>query len=165
MEKTQLRHRSPVNLADCNLATSFGLVGDRWTLLILRSALYGVRRFDDFRAEMGIPGTVLSERLKRLVGNGMMTQREYQIPGRRARSEYHLTEMGETLRLPFLAMTQWADNWLGSRHPPPLTLRRNLTGTAVDIGFVDAEGTAVNPAEVDIHFADWALENAAGSSD
>jgi DNA-binding HxlR family transcriptional regulator len=158
MEERPLRHQSPVRLEACNLATSFGLIGDRWTLLILRSALYGVRRFDDFRAELAIPRTVLSNRLKRLVADGLMRQTDYRIPGRRSRPEYVLTEMGQQLRLPFLAMTQWADAWLGSDRPRPLMLKQRETGADLHIGLISNDGREVAGDELEAEFAPWARQ-------
>ena len=70
-----------------NLARAIELIGDRWTLLILRSALYGVRRFDDFQEELGTPRTVLSSRLNDLVDAGLLDKKPYKLKGRRARSE------------------------------------------------------------------------------
>ena len=78
----------------CNLASAIEVVGDRWTLLILRAALYGVRRFDDFQAELKCPRTVLSGRLKSLVDAGLLIKRPYKAPGKRARPEYLLSAMG-----------------------------------------------------------------------
>src|SRR6185436_12372270 len=103
MTDIPLRRRSPVSLRDCNLSKSFELIGDRWTLMILRSALYGVRRFDDFQADLDVPRSVLSDRLAGLVKNGIMERRDYRETGQRARVEYPLTRMGRTLGLPFLA--------------------------------------------------------------
>src|SRR5215467_13669484 len=97
--------RSPVAARHCNLARAFELIGDRWTLLILRSALYGVRRFDDFQADLDIPRSVLSSRLAGLIETGIMDRREYREGGQRGRTEYKLTAMGEALSLPFIAMT------------------------------------------------------------
>ena len=113
--------RSPLPPQDCHLARAFDVIGDRWTLLILRSALYGVRRFDDFAAELGAPRTVLADRLKRLTAAGLLARRDYREPGRRARPEYWLTPKGADLRLPFLALTQWGDLWLadGGRRRSP----------------------------------------------
>src|SRR5215468_948839 len=113
-----LVRRSPVAARHCNLARSFELIGDRWTLLILRSALYGVRRFDDFHAELDVPRSVLANRLAGLVERGIMVRREYREQGQRARIEYPLTRMGQALGLPFIAMTQWADKWLGGGMSP-----------------------------------------------
>ena len=72
MTQIPFARRSPVSPDTCNLAKAIDLVGDRWTLLILRAALYGVRRFDDFHAELGCPRTVLSGRLKKLVDDGLL---------------------------------------------------------------------------------------------
>jgi DNA-binding HxlR family transcriptional regulator len=156
MENNPHRRRSPIRLDACNLATSFGLIGDKWSLLILRGALYGVRRFDDFHAELDIPRTVLSDRLKRLVVNGIMTRHEYRTPGHRTRPEYVLSQMGEELRLPFLAITEWADAWLGDDRPRPLSLSRKANGSAVRIGMLDESNLSVTADDVDIHFAEWA---------
>ena len=77
MTDVPLVRRSPVAARHCNLARSFELIGDRWTLLILRSALYGVRRFDDLQADLDIPRSVLSNRLAGLVETGIMERKEY----------------------------------------------------------------------------------------
>lgn len=140
--------RSPVALADCNLSRSFELVGDRWTLLILRSALYGVRRFDDFQADLDIPRTVLSSRLAGLVESGIMEKRSYREAGQRTRVEYPLTKMGSALTLPFMAMTQWGDKFL-SDGIMPLTLRSRVTGDKITVAYVDEKGSAVAPADVE----------------
>ncbi|MBV8767918.1 MAG: helix-turn-helix transcriptional regulator, partial [Hyphomicrobiales bacterium] len=100
MAEIPLRHRSPVSLRDCNLSKSFELIGDRWTLLILRSAFWGLRRFDDFQADIDVPRSVLSNRLAALVESGIMERREYREAGQRARIEYPLTRMGQALGLP-----------------------------------------------------------------
>src|SRR5579863_8131348 len=118
MTDSLLVRRSPVALRDCNLVKSFELIGDHWTLLILRSALYGVRRFDDFQAELEIPRTVLSNRLAGLVDSGIMERRDYREDGQRTRIEYPLTRMGRALGLPFMAMTEWGDRWVADSESP-----------------------------------------------
>jgi DNA-binding HxlR family transcriptional regulator len=147
---------SPIRLDACNLAASFALIGDRWSLLILRSALYGVRRFDDFKTELNVPRTVLSSRLKKLVLAGIMARQNYQTSGSRPRPEYVLTPMGEDLRIPFLAMTQWADTWLGSVEPTPLRLIDKSGGAAVRIGMINKQGAEIAYDEVKYLLADWA---------
>src|SRR5947209_18991900 len=91
MTDAPLIRRSPVAMRDCNLSKSFELIGDRWTLLILRSALYGLRRFDDFQADLDVPRSVLSNRLAGLVETGIMERREYREGRQRARIGYPLT--------------------------------------------------------------------------
>ena len=86
--------RSPVPLDRCSLAKTVELIGDRWSLLILRSALYGVRRFDDFQTELGAPRTVLSGRLKKLSEDGLLDKQGYKEPGKRTRNEYVLSKKG-----------------------------------------------------------------------
>ena len=148
MIETPLIRRSPVAMRDCNLAKSFELIGDRWTLLILRSALYGVRRFDDFQTELGVPRSVLSSRLAALVKSGIMERSEYRDEGRRARVEYPLTRMGRTLGLPFFAMTQWADRWIAKR-PSPFTLRSKASGQKLSAALVDESGRPVKASDVE----------------
>lgn len=144
--------RSPVSADDCNLAKSFDVIGDRWTLLVLRSALYGIRRFADFQADIGMPRSVLSNRLAALVEGGLMETRDYRDEGQRVRSEYLLTEMGRTLALPFMAMTAWGDRWLGAGKGP-LTLKSRKSGENVHVAYVDEKGRAVPPADVGFEIA------------
>ena len=148
MAEIPLRHRSPVSLRHCNLSRSFELIGDRWTLLILRSAFWGLRRFDDFQADIDVPRSVLSNRLASLVESGVMERREYREKGQRARVEYPLTRMGHTLGLPFFAMTQWGDRWIGER-PSPFTLRSKASGQKLSAALVDEGGKPVQASDVE----------------
>nr|WP_316650729.1 helix-turn-helix domain-containing protein [uncultured Gellertiella sp.] len=150
------RRQSPIHLSHCTLAESFDFLGDRWSLLILRSALFGLTRFDDFHTELGIPRTVLAARLKALVGAGLMQRRDYKLEGSRARPEYRLTEMGEALRLPFLAMRQWSDQWVGKGRRAPMTLLQKSTGVPLRVALVDAAGAAVDPSDLAARFEPWA---------
>ncbi len=133
--------RSPVAPENCSLARAIDLIGDRWSLKILRSALYGVRRFDDFQSELGLPRTVLSGRLKRLVNGGLMQRQTYREPGKRARPEYILTRMGEALRPVLIGLTQWGDTWTGTSSPPISFTTRQ--GGAVHAGFINEKGQEV----------------------
>jgi len=148
MTDIPLRRRSPVLLRDCNLSKSFELIGDRWTLLILRSALYGLRRFDDFQADLDVPRSVLSNRLARLVDTGITERREYREGRQRARIEYPLTRMGQALGLPFMAMAAWGDKWLGDGISP-LTLRSKSTGQRLSVALVDEHGKRATRSDVE----------------
>src|SRR2546430_2953639 len=86
MTEPPLIRRSPVAMRQCNLSKSFELIGDRWTLLILRSALYGVRRFDDFQADLDLPRSVLSNRLAALVESCILERRGGRPRARRTRA-------------------------------------------------------------------------------
>ena len=149
MTDAPLVRRSPVAARHCNLARSFELIGDRWTLLILRSALYGVRRFDDLQADLDIPRSVLSNRLAGLVETGIMERKKYREDGQRTRIEYALTKMGKALGLPFIAMTAWGDKWLG-RGSSPFTLRSKSTGQKLSIALVDERGRLAKGSDIEV---------------
>jgi DNA-binding HxlR family transcriptional regulator len=149
MTDVPLVRRSPVAARHCNLARSFELIGDRWTLLILRSALYGVRRFDDLQADLDIPRSVLSNRLAGLVETGIMERKEYREDGQRTRIEYPLTKMGKALGLPFIAVTAWGDKWLG-RGGSPFTLRSKSTGQRLSIALVDERGRLAKGSDIEV---------------
>lgn len=102
------------SIEECGLAQAAILLGDKWTLLILREALYGVTRFDDIHAELGLPRSVLSKRLKLLVEQGVLKRRPYKASGQRARDHYVLTQRGVELALPMAAIMQWGDKHLRS---------------------------------------------------
>ncbi len=145
---TPLSHTSAVPPDACHLAKAIASIGDKWTLMILRSSLFGLRRFDDFQRELGAPRTVLSGRLKALVSDGLMEKQMYKVAGKRARPEYVLTPMGEALRPVLIGLTQWADAWLVPDKAPPLSFTHAKTRQQVKAGFVGANGHEVAPTDL-----------------
>ena len=141
---------SPVALDVCHLAKAIDTIGDRWTLLILRSSLFGVRRFDDYQKELGIPRTVLSGRLSKLVAAGVMAKQSYKEEGRRARPEYVLTDAGEALRPVLMALTQWGDDWLSEGATPPISFTHAKSRQRVRPAFVDEDGRETKMTEMRI---------------
>lgn len=117
---------------DCSIASALEIVGDRWTILILRDAFRGLRRFDELRRDLEIPRAVLSDRLRRLVDHGVLTKRAYQE--RPTRFEYRLSPMGVELSPILVALMQWGDRWL-SEDGAPTVLVHEPCGTEVDLGF------------------------------
>lgn len=97
------------------------LLGDQWTLLVLREAFLGETRFERFQASLGIARNTLTERLDRLSGAGMLDRVRYQ--GKPARYEYVLTDMGRDFFPALAAMIRWGDRWLDDGAGPPATLR------------------------------------------
>ena len=87
------------------------LVGDKWSMLVVRDVFRGVRRFDDLCADLGVARAVLAGRLKRLVESGVLTKVPYQE--RPVRYEYRLTPMGVELSPMLVALLRWGDRWLG----------------------------------------------------
>jgi DNA-binding HxlR family transcriptional regulator len=96
----------------CPIARSLARIGDRWTMLILRDAMTGATRFDDFQASLGISTNILATRLAKLVEEGLLAKRQYSE--KPARFEYVLTERGEDFRVVLWAMIAW-----GNKHFAP----------------------------------------------
>jgi DNA-binding HxlR family transcriptional regulator len=116
----------------CSIAASLDIVGDRWTILILRDAFRGIRRFDQLQRDLDIPRAVLADRLRRLVDHGVLAKRRYQE--RPVRHEYRLTPMGLELSPILVALMQWGDRWCTPDGPPTLLVHEPC-GTEVDLGF------------------------------
>lgn len=142
---TPLARRSPIPPSECNLGKAIDLLGDRWTLLILRSALYGVRRFSDFQSELDCPRTVLAGRLKALTEAGLLRKKTYQEPGKRTRPEYVLTKSGQNLRLALVALTQWGDQHFADGSAPPVSFVSPPARSLVKTCLIDATGAEVDP--------------------
>jgi DNA-binding HxlR family transcriptional regulator len=105
----------------CSVAGTLAVVGEKWSLLVLREAFFGVRRFADFQRLLGAPKAVLSDRLATLVEQGILARVPYQAEGERQRHEYRLTTKGRDLYPTLIALMQWGDAYL-SDGPPPLEL-------------------------------------------
>ena len=105
---------------NCSIARSLSIVGDRWTLLLLRDCFLGARRFDDFRASLDLSPHLLSTRLRALVDAGVLERRPYQEKPRR--DEYRLTEKGRDLYPVIAGLVRWGDRWMAEASGPPVTL-------------------------------------------
>ena len=108
---------------NCPVGGAVDLLGEKWTLLIVRDALNGVRRFDDFRAHLGVSDAVLADRLRKLVDAGILERQPYQEAGRRTRHEYRPTAMGWDLRIVLAALRQWGEAHLGEPDRPSFVAR------------------------------------------
>jgi DNA-binding HxlR family transcriptional regulator len=104
----------------CSVAATVGVIGERWTLLVLREAFYGVRRYDELLRRTGCARNILSDRLRKLVGHGLLRRTAYQDEGRRERLEYRLTEQGLELFPVLIALMQWGDRWLAAKAGAPV---------------------------------------------
>ena len=107
-----------VTINDCSIAASLAFVGDRWTLLILRDAFRGVRRFGDFLDGLGIARNILTDRLDKLVAHGIFDRVPYQE--RPVRHEYRLTAKGRDLSPALVALMRWGDRWAVDGQPATL---------------------------------------------
>jgi len=104
----------------CSVARALSVVGDRWTLLVLRDAFLGVRRFEDFQADLGTTRHRLADRLRKLVAHGVLERVRY--ADRPPRFEYRLTEKGRDLYPVVVSLTRWGDRWMAGKAGPPVEL-------------------------------------------
>jgi len=134
--------RAPVPVDQCGMARASELIGDRWTLLILREAFYGVTRFADLCADLSVPRAVLSQRLDQLVQAEILQLSPYQDAGSRTRFDYRLTEKGRELALVLLALMQWGDRYLRD-DPAPLKVVDSKTGDTLSVALITRTGRVV----------------------
>lgn len=110
----------------CSIARSLSVVGDRWTLLVLRECFLGVRRFEDFQAHLGLSRHRLADRLARLVEDGVLKKVPYQ--DKPLRLEYRLTDKGRDLYPVLLSLVRWGDRWMDGGKGPPVIYRHQTCG-------------------------------------
>jgi len=115
-----------VGATKCSVARSLAVIGDRWTMLVVRNAFLGVKRFDEFQSIMGVTRHVLADRLNRLVEASVLKKVPYQE--RPTRFEYRLTEQGRDLYPVLLSLTAWGDKWLDEGRGPPLEYHHRTCG-------------------------------------
>ena len=129
---------------NCSIARALEVVGDRWTLLIIRDVVLGLRRFDEFLDSLGIASNVLTERLNRLVDEGVLERVPYSE--RPQRFEYRLTNKGRELGLVLIALMQWGDRHLSDK--PPRIARRRSDKSPVSVRLVAKDGSAIAPGDL-----------------
>jgi DNA-binding HxlR family transcriptional regulator len=127
------------------VARTAALVGDAWTVLVLRDLFNGIRRFDDLAAHLGIARNVLTRRLTHLTDAGLVDRVPYREPGRRERHEYRLTPAGRDLRPVILAMLEYGDRHLAGSDGPPMRVEHAGCGEPVHVEIRCAEGHLVEP--------------------
>jgi DNA-binding HxlR family transcriptional regulator len=113
----------------CSIAGALDVIGDRWTILVLRDAFRGIRRFDQLQADLGVARNVLADRLARLVDHGVMEKVRYQE--RPPRYEYRLTPKGVDLSPSLVALMRWGDKHLFADDGPPVVLVHEACATPV----------------------------------
>ena len=126
-------HNEVSDALTCSIASTLKVIGDKWTLLILRDAFRGVRRFDDFACDLGIARNLLTDRLAKLVEHGILARVPYQE--RPVRHEYRLTATGLDLSPALVAFMHWGDKHLANDEPP-VVLVHDACGEPLDQVFV-----------------------------
>ena len=130
----------------CSIARTLELVGDRWTLLILRDVALGVHRFDQLLDSLGVASNILTDRLNRLVTAGVLDRVPYNA--RPERFEYRLTRKGRELGVALLALMQWGDRHLSEK--PPRIARRRSDRSPISVQLVAADGSLIAPGDLEI---------------
>ena len=130
----------------CPIAHSLDVLGDRWSLLIMRNALRGETRFSELRAALGIPRDILAARLATLVEGGALARQSYQRPGERARDEYVVTEAGRELGVILAALGEWGVRNAGGA--TSLRFSDMTTDEVVGARLVTPEGRVVDTQSV-----------------
>jgi DNA-binding HxlR family transcriptional regulator len=131
---------------NCSIAGALELIGDRWTLLVIRDVGLGYRRFDKLLGHLGIASNVLSDRLDRLVEDGILERARYNE--RPPRFEYRLTHKGGELSTVLLALMQWGDRHV-SEKPPRIACRRS-DRSPISVRLVAKDGSIVRPKEIEL---------------
>ena len=132
--------------ANCAIGATVGLIGERPTFLVLREAFNGVRRFADMQRRTGMPRQVLSDRLTRLVREGLLRKVPYQDSGQRRRYEYRLTEKGLDLYPVLVALMEWGDRHAVGPAGPQVLLRHRDCGEPVQLQLACQAGHVLGSA-------------------
>ncbi len=132
---------------NCSIARALDLVGEWWTMLIMREAFLGTRRFHDFQQNLGIARNILSARLKKLVARGILERIAAPDGGRRL--EYRLTDKGRDFFPVLMALMQWGDRWVaGSDREPVRVVDRESGREIAEISVVSGDGRPLGPSDV-----------------
>lgn len=125
---------------NCSVARALDLLGEWWTMLIIREAFFGARRFEDFQKRLGIARNILTSRLRRLTEQGVLERVPAKEGGRR--KVYRLTDMGRELLPVLIALMQWGDRWITGPGREPLRVVERRTGRDIPrIALRGSDGT------------------------
>ena len=141
-----MRHTSLAD-ANCSIARTVAILGERWTMVILRQAFLGARRFEDYQSGLGIARNMLTDRLRGLVESGILERRLYHE--RPPRYEYRLTKKGLDLYPILVSLMAWGDAHNAEDEGPPMILRHNTCGAITHPQLVCSEcGEVLDPREM-----------------
>jgi len=132
---------------NCSIASALELIGEGWTILILREAFFGVRRFEDFQRHLGIARNILTDRLRTLCDSGILQR----VPIKQGakRYEYKLTHMGLDLYPTLIALNQWGDRWLRPEQGAPVKFIERDSGEEIaDVAIQTQSGKKLDVYEL-----------------
>ncbi|EHP44602.1 transcriptional regulator [Cupriavidus basilensis OR16] len=148
-------------LRNCSIAATLSLIGEKWTILILRDVFHGIRRFDEFLARLQCSPAVLSARLKTLTEAGILRKVSYREPGERERFEYRPTRAAVELLPVIIGLMQWGDHHMAASGKGPVELLTRSAGRRVRAALVDDEDQLVQPNDIEMSSVSRLLEAAA----
>ena len=134
----------------CSIARSLEILGQKWTLLIVREAMWGRTRYAEFRSRLGIAPDVLSDRLNTLVEHGILQRRAYRADGEREREEYILTPAGRDLLPVLTALLAWGDNHRPTGYGSAALAVEATTGRPLRMAYLADDGVEVPLSEVTV---------------
>jgi DNA-binding HxlR family transcriptional regulator len=133
----------------CTIGRAMEVLGEKWTVVVLREVFNGIRRFDDMRVRTGIPRQVLTNRLANLVEHDMLKRVPYQEPGARIRHEYRLTGKGLDVYPVLITLLAWGNRYFAEPGGPPLRFAHRDCGADVHAEIHCDEGHRLdNPREI-----------------
>ncbi len=139
--------RTRLDTMNCGIAQALEVLGDWWTLLIVRDAFFGVRRFKDFRADLGIASNVLTDRLAHLVEHQVLEK--VALGDSQTRFEYRLTPKGEALLPVLTALREWSDEWIYGPGAEPVLMQDRRSGRPIPkLRVRDADGRPLERRDV-----------------
>jgi DNA-binding HxlR family transcriptional regulator len=134
---------------ECSIARAMEVVGDRWSILLLREAYYGTKRFDEFQYYLGVAPNILSARLKKFADLGMMSR--VPLPDHGGRYEYVLTEKGRDFFPTYLALKKWGDHWLAEPEGPQVVFKDRSNGQPIEYPVLNsASGKPLQLEDVEV---------------
>jgi DNA-binding HxlR family transcriptional regulator len=134
------QHRLEYSTENCSVKRTVDIIGERWTVLILREAILGMTRFEDFQQVLGCASNILSTRLSKLVEHQLLERFAYREPGSRTRYEYHLTAKGRELFPVLVALARWGDRWTADPDGPPVELLHSDCGAPITLNITCTAG-------------------------
>ena len=139
--------RNKLDALNCSIANALDLIGEWWTILILREAFFGTRRFEDFQQHLGIARNILTARLRKLCDSGVLER--VPIKEGAKRHEYRLTQMGRDLQPTLVALTQRGDRWLHRETGAPVYFVERASGEQIaDVTVQSIDGRKLEPREM-----------------
>lgn len=132
---------------NCSIARALDVLGDWWNVLIIREALWGTHKFDDFQRNLGMSKSVLSKRLKLLLDHDILEKRSHG-----SSVDYHLTVKGREVQAIIITLLQWGDRWYAQREGPPVVLVNRHTRTPLaPLSFQDEQGNLLELADIGLN--------------